>query len=646
MSETSTITLCIEGQPNSITVPKDTTPADLLEHSPHSRKKVVAAKFNDQVIDLTAPLTESGNLKFLTFKDPEGQEVVYHSTTHLMAQAVTELFPEAKLAIGPPIEHGYYYDFEIEKPFTPDDLEQIEKRMQERANDEIPVERFVMSREDALRYYKERNQDYKVELIEDFDDDTFSFYKQGEFTDMCRGPHIPHTGMLKHFKLLNTAGAYWRGDERRQMLQRIYGTAAASEKELKVYLKKLEEAKERDHRKLGKELDLFSIHEEAGVGLVFWHAKGARVRNIIETFWRDIHYKSGYELVFTPHIQRENMFSKSGHLENFKENMFSAMEIDDNDYYAKPMNCPGHVLIYQSQLRSYRDLPIRYAELGTVYRFERSGALHGLLRVRGFTQDDAHIFCTPDQIEEEIEGVIQLADFMMKAFGFEYKLYLSTRPEKSIGSDEIWEKSTQSLRNALESKGKDYDVEEGGGAFYGPKIDVKLLDALGREWQGPTFQLDFNFPERFNIEYVNSGGERDKVVMIHRTVLGSMERFFGNLIEHYKGAFPGWLAPVQVKVLTITDDQLPYAEELRKQLADLNFRVELDDRNEKIGFKIREAEKEKIPFMLVTGNREMEERTVAVRERGRKDHGTMSINQLIELLQTEMAIPQFKNLSY
>lgn len=643
MTESSNITLQITGQPSSISVSVNTKPVDLFEHTQHSRKKIVAAKFNDKVIDLYAPLTEDGTLEFLTFKDPDGREVVFHSTTHLMAQAVTELFPEVKLAIGPPIDNGYYYDFEVETPFTPDDLEKIEQRMMERSNDKIPVERFEMSREDALNYYKERKQTYKVELIEDFEDDHFSFYKQGDFTDMCRGPHIPHTGHLKNFKLLHTAGAYWRGDEKRPMLQRIYGTAAGSEKELKAYMKKLEEAKERDHRKLGKELDLYSIHEEAGVGLVFWHPKGARVRNLIETFWRDVHYKQGYELVYTPHIQRENMFTKSGHLENFSENMFSPMELDSSNYYAKPMNCPGHVLIYQSDLRSYRDLPVRLAELGTVYRFERSGALHGLLRVRGFTQDDAHIFCTPDQIEEEIDRVIKLADFMMSAFGFDYKLYLSTRPEKSIGSDEIWEQSTQALRNVLDRKGKGYEVEEGGGAFYGPKIDVKLLDALDREWQGPTFQLDFNFPERFNIEYVDSDGEKKKVVMIHRTVLGSMERFFGNLIEHYKGAFPGWLAPTQVKILNISDDQIDYAKSLQSKLLQSNFRVDLDLRNEKVGFKIREAEKEKIPFMFVTGNKEMEEGTVSVRERGRKDHGVMSIDDAVQLLSKELATPQIDN---
>lgn len=637
------IILQIAGQTSSITVPVHSTPIDLFEHSPHNRKKVVAAKFNGKVIDLKAPLESDGTLEFLTIDHPDGREVVFHSTTHLMAQAVTELFPKVKLAIGPPIENGYYYDFEVETPFTPEDLERIEERMRERSNDEIPVERFVMGRDEALQYYKERNQTYKVELIEDFPDDHFSFYKQGNFTDMCRGPHIPHTGMLKNFKLLNTAGAYWRGDERRQMLQRIYGTAAGSEKELKEYLRKLEEAKERDHRKLGKELDLFSIHEIAGVGLVFWHQKGARVRNIIETFWRDVHYKQGYELVYTPHIQRETMFTKSGHLENFKENMFSPMELDHCNYYAKPMNCPGHVLIYQTQLHSYRDLPIRLAELGTVYRFERSGALHGLLRVRGFTQDDAHIFCTPAQIEEEIDGVIKLADFMMRAFGFDYKLYLSTRPEKSIGSNEIWEQSTQALRNVLDRKGKGYEVEEGGGAFYGPKIDVKLLDALGREWQGPTFQLDFNFPERFDIEYVASDGEKKKVVMIHRTVLGSMERFFGNLIEHYKGAFPGWLAPVQVKILTITDEQHSYAHELKAKLSRMNFRVDLDNRNEKIGFKIREAEKEKIPFMFVAGKREMDEGTIAVRERGRKDHGSMTVDDAVTLLSNATAVPQLEN---
>ncbi|RJP31971.1 MAG: threonine--tRNA ligase [Candidatus Omnitrophota bacterium] len=639
-ASSQTITLKVSAKDNPVEFPSGVTPLNVLQSHSGLPNDAVAARLNGSILSLTQPITEDGELQFLTFNDPEGKEVVFHSTAHLMAQAVTELFPGVKLAIGPPIAEGFYYDFEVERPFTPEDLQQIEERMEKRANDKLPVERFVMSREEALDYYKKANQNYKVELIEDFEDSSFSFYRQGDFVDMCRGPHVPHTGYLKHFKLLNCAGAYWRGDENRAMLQRIYGVAAGNRKELKDYLQKLEEAKERDHRKLGRELDLYSIHDEAGPGLIFWHPHGARIRNIIETFWRDEHYRRGYELVYIPHILRENLFIKSGHLENFRENMYSPMQVDNIDYYAKPMNCPGHILIFQSHLRSYRDLPIRYGELGTVYRYERSGVLHGLLRVRGFTQDDAHIFCRPDQLEEEITGVIDLADFMMNAFGFDYRLCLSTRPAKSIGSDEVWEHATETLRRALEKNGKPYDTEEGGGAFYGPKIDVLLLDALGRTWQGPTFQLDFNFPERFNIDYIDSDGSKKRCVMIHRTVLGSMERFLGNLIEHYKGAFPAWLSPVQIKVLPITDDQHDYARKLHQRLKSENLRSELDDRNEKIGYKIREAESLKIPFMFVVGKKEAEETTVAVRERGRKDHGVMSLVEALHFVRKATEIPR------
>ncbi len=634
------LNLDVEGLDHTIEVKPGSTPLDILRDNPELPQDAVAAKLNGKEIDLKKPIEESGELEFVTFAKPEGREVVYHSTSHLMAQAVTELFPEAKLAIGPPIEEGFYYDFDVSRPFTPEDLEAIEKRMNELSKERLPVESFTMDRDEAIEYYKKNDQDYKVEIIEELDEPTVSFYRQGDFVDMCRGPHVPHTGYLKNFKLLNCAGAYWRGDETRTMLQRIYGTAAGSKQELKDYLRKLEEARERDHRKIGKELDLFSIHEEAGPGLIFWHPHGSRIRNIIETFWRDEHYRRGYELVYIPHILKEDLFKKSGHLENFREDMYSPINVDGIDYYVKPMNCPGHILIFQSHLRSYRDLPIRYAELGTVYRYERSGVLHGLLRVRGFTQDDAHIFCRPDQLEDEIMGVIDLADFMMRAFGFEYRLSLSTRPEKSIGSDEVWEHATETLRRALEKTGKPYDVEEGGGAFYGPKIDVLLLDALGRTWQGPTFQLDFNFPERFNIDYVDSGGSKKQIVMIHRTVLGSMERFMGNLIEHYKGAFPAWLAPVQVKVLTITDDQLPYAQKLNQQLRSALIRSEIDDRNEKIGYKIREAESLKIPFMMVVGKKEAAEGTVSLRERGRLDHGAMSVEEALQLIKEATAVPQ------
>jgi threonyl-tRNA synthetase len=613
---------------------------EILQSRPKKPDGIIAALFNGVAIDLDCSLSEDGELSWILGSDPQGLVILYHSTAHLMAQVVIELFPEAKLAIGPAIENGFYYDFDVDKPFTPEDLEKIEIRMKELIKERIPLEHYSLDRDAAISYYKERNQDYKIEMIEGFEDSSFTFYKQGDFTDMCRGPHVPHTGCLKHFKILHNAGAYWRGDEHRPMLQRIYGTAAASKKDLKEYLKKLEEAKERDHRKIGKELDLYSIHEEAGPGLVFWHPQGARIRNVIETFWREEHYKHGYEQVNIPHLLKGNLFEQSGHLENYKENMYSPMDIDGSDYYAKPMNCPGHILIYKTHLHSYRELPIRYAELGTVYRYERSGALHGLLRVRGFTQDDAHIFCTTDQLEDEINGVIRLADFMMQAFGFEYEMYLATRPEKWLGTDEMWDHATDTLRDCLEKTGKPWKLDEGGGVFYGPKIDVKLFDALGRTWQGPTFQLDFNLPERFDVNYIDTNGDKKRVVMIHRTVLGSMERFMGNLIEHYKGAFPGWLAPVQVKVLPITDDQISYAQDILLQLRRDGIRCEIDQRNEKIGFKIREAEAQKVPVMLVVGKREVDENTVSVRERGRNDLGVMTLENAHKHIATVTAIPK------
>ncbi len=634
------ITLHILGRDHSAQIAAGTPLLDLLESDSSFPQDTVAAKLDGEIIGLKDPVEKGGELQLLTLRDPEGMQVYYHSTAHLMAQAVTELFPGAKLAIGPAIDEGFYYDFEVEKPFTPDDLERIEKRMTERAKERLPIERFVMSREEALNDYKAKGETYKTELIEDFEDDEFSFFKQGDFTDMCRGPHLPHTGKLKNFKLLSIAGAYWRGDENQPMLQRIYGTAAASKKDLKAFLQKLEEAKERDHRKLGKELDLFSVHDLIGPGLILWHPNGARVRHVIETFWRDEHYRRGYELAYIPHIMREEVFHQSGHLDNYSENMYSPMQIDDNNYYVKPMNCPGHILIYKSHLRSYRDLPIRYAELGTVYRYERSGTLHGLLRVRGFTQDDAHIFCTLEQLEDEINSTIELVDFMMTAFGFEYQIELATRPEKSMGSGKLWEYATATLKTCIDKTGKPYKIDEGGGVFYGPKIDVKLLDALGRTWQGPTIQLDFNLPERFDVDYIDRNGDKNKVVMIHRTVLGSMERFMGNLIEHYKGAFPGWLAPVQVKILPITDDQIPYARELEARLRRESIRVDLDSRNEKINYKVREAESLKIPVMWVAGKREVENETVSIRERGRKDLGTKSFEEALDHIKTVTAVPR------
>ncbi len=641
ITASDTLQLTIVGREAPLQVAVGSTPHDWLRDNSDLPQDAVAAKLDGAVIDLKRPVESGSKVEFLGWDEPDGCEVYYHSCTHLMAQAVVELFPDAKPTIGPPIDDGFFYDFDMPKPFTPEDLQKIEKRMRKKAQQKIKVERFELPRQEAIDLYKNEKNEYKVEVLEGLEDeDTVSFYKQAEFTDLCRGPHIPDTGYLKHFKLLNSAGAYWRGDERNPMLQRIYGTAAPSKEALEAYLQRLEEAKERDHRKLGKELDLFSIHEDAGPGLVLWHPMGARVRSLIEDFWRKEHYHCGYELVYGPHIQRENLFIQSGHLENYQENMYAPMEIDGVNYYAKPMNCPGHILIYKSHLHSYRELPIRYAELGTVYRYERSGVLHGLLRVRGFTQDDAHIFCRPDQLEAEIKGVIDLADYMMKAFGFEYKLSLALRPEKSIGSDEIWDFSTEALRKVLDGLGNPYDVEEGGGAFYGPKIDVKLLDALGREWQGPTIQLDFNLPERFEVDYIDSDGERKRVVMIHRTVLGSMERFMGNLIEHYKGAFPTWLAPVQAKVLTITDDPIDYAKSFLQRLIQSGIRAELDARNEKIGYKIREAESNKVPIMFVVGKKEAADNVIAVRERGSNDLGVMGLDEAFHRIHSQAQPPE------
>ncbi|MDP8245222.1 MAG: threonine--tRNA ligase [Candidatus Hinthialibacter antarcticus] len=635
------LNLSVAGREAPLQVAVGTTPQQWMQDNADLPQDAVAARVDGVVVDLKRPVESGAGVEFLTWDDPDGQEVYFHSCTHLMAQAVVELFPEAKPTIGPSIEDGYFYDFDVPKPFTPDDLQKIEKRMRKKAQQKIKVERYEMSRLEAIELFKNEKNEYKVEVLEGLaEEETVSFYKQADFSDLCRGPHIPDTGYLKHFKLLNSAGAYWRGDEHNPMLQRIYGTAAPSKEALEAYLQRLEEAKERDHRKLGKELDLFSIHEDVGAGLVLWHPMGARVRNLIENFWRNEHYRAGYELVYGPHIQRENLFIQSGHLENYSENMYAPMEIDGANYYAKPMNCPGHIIIYKSHLHSYRELPIRYAELGTVYRYERSGVLHGLLRVRGFTQDDAHIFCRPDQLEAEIKGVIELADYMMKSFGFEYKLSLALRPEKSIGSDEIWDFSIEALRKVLDETGAPYGVEEGGGAFYGPKIDVKLLDALGREWQGPTIQLDFNLPERFEVDYIDTDGERKRVVMIHRTVLGSMERFMGNLIEHYKGAFPTWLAPVQAKVLTITDDPIEYAQSFLQRLIQSGIRAELDDRNEKIGYKIREAESNKVPVMFIVGKKEAADGVIAVRGRGRKDLGVMGLDEALQHIKSQAQPPQ------
>jgi threonyl-tRNA synthetase len=554
-----------------------------------------------------------------------------HSAAHLMAEAVQEVFPDARFGIGPAIDTGFYYDFDLPRSLTPDDLAEIERRMRANQAKGEPFQREVVSREEALRIFADNP--YKVELIEGLPpDEIITTYQQGHFLDLCRGPHVPSTSDIGPFKLLSIAGAYWRGDEKRPMLQRIYGTAFPTQDELDAHLQRLEEAQRRDHRRLGRELDLYSVNEEIGPGLILWHPKGAMVRYLVEQFEQREQIARGYQLVYTPHIASEKIYKTSGHLETYRENMYSPMSIEEVDYYLKPMNCPGHIMIYKSRVHSYRDLPVRLAELGTVYRYERSGTLHGMLRVRGFTQDDAHIFCTPEQVVDEVRGVIDLAIHMARVFGYDFQAYLATKPEKSVGSDEVWERATDELKRAMETRGLSYKIDEGGGAFYGPKIDIKWVDALGREWTGPTIQVDFNLPERFDVTYVGEDGERHRAVMIHRTLLGSMERFVGGLVEHYAGAFPVWLAPVQAKLIPITNDQAPFARDVAHRFADAGLRVEVDDSRDRMQAKIRNAQLEKIPYMLVVGKREVEANALAVRLRDGRDLGAMPIDDVQRLI--------------
>lgn len=556
-------------------------------------------------------------------------EMMRHSASHVMAEAVLSLFPEAKFGIGPAIEDGFYYDFELSRPLAAEDLPAIELKMKEIIAANLPFVKEEKSVQEALKLFAD--QKYKVELINDLGEEKVTIYRQGGFTDLCRGPHVRTTGEIKAFKLTSVAGAYWRGDEKRPMLQRIYGVAFPKQADLDDYLKRIAEAAKRDHRKLGKELDLFSLHEEAGPGLVYWHPKGATVRQLIEDFWKVEHRRRGYDIVYSPHIAKVHLWETSGHWNFYRENMYSPMEIDEIQYVLKPMNCPFHILMYKTQLRSYRNLPMRYAELGTVYRYERSGVLHGLARVRGFTQDDAHIFCRPDQIEAEVKDVVELAQFMMKSFGFEeYEMMLSTRPEKAVGSIESWDMATGALRSVLEKLKINFHVDPGEGVFYGPKIDVKLKDALGRLWQGPTIQVDFQMPERFDVNYVGEDGQEHQSVMIHRTVLGSMERFFACLTEHYAGAFPVWLAPLQAVVIPIADRHNAYATELFEQLRARDMRVQLDDRSERMNMKIRDAQLAKIPYMLIVGDKEIENRTASVRLRSGEDLGSVKIAEFVE----------------
>lgn len=602
------------------------------------RKQTVAAKIGDQLVDFTTILTEDTVLTPVQIGTDDALDVLRHSTAHIMALAVRDVFgTDVKVAIGPSIENGFYYDFLRAEPFTPEDFEKIEARMTELVREALPFQRTEMKSSDAIEKFKAEDEKFKVELIEDLGEETVSFYHVGEFTDLCRGPHIPNSSFIKSFKLLRVAGAYWRGDETRDVLQRIYGTAFFDKKDLKKYLTSLEEAKKRDHRKLGKELELFTMKDEIGPGLILWQPKGAQLRRLIEDFWKDEHYRHDYELLYTPHIARQDLWKTSGHLDFYSENMYSSMSIDDVEYQLKPMNCPFHIGVFNSLKRSYKELPIRWCELGTVYRYERAGALHGLLRVRGFTQDDAHIFCTPDQLEDEIFNILDLNLHILRAFGFaEYDIYLSTRPEKSVGTDDNWEKSTEALKLALEKKGLDYVIDPGEGVFYGPKIDIKIKDQLGRSWQCSTIQVDFNLPERFEMNYTGADNSEHQPIMIHRALMGSLERFIGVLIEHYAGVFPLWFAPVQARILNITDDQAEYADGVYKELRKLGVRIEKDLRNEKLNYKIREAQVAKIPYMLIIGDKEKDDGTVTVRLRNGKNLPPMPVADFAAMVAAEV----------
>ncbi len=598
-------------------------------------RNAIAGKVNGAAVDLATVLHDGDHVEIITEKSAEALDIIRHSTSHLMAQAVKSLFPEAKVTIGPSIENGFYYDFDVETPFSPDDLEKIEAKMRELAKAGLPVTREVLTKDAAIQLFKDMGEGYKVELIEDLDAATVSLYRQGGFIDLCRGPHLPSTSFCKAFKLTSIAGAYWRGDESRKMLQRIYGTAFVDKKALDEYLARLEEARRRDHRKIGKELDLFSFADEVGAGLVIWHPKGAMLRTILEDFERRQHLKRDYDIVLGPQILKKELWQRSGHYENYRENMYFT-EVDGQSYGIKPMNCLSHMMIYKSQLRSYRDLPLRYFELGTVHRHERAGVLHGLLRVRGFTQDDAHILCTPEQLDAEIKGVLSFVSDVMAIFGFDYEMEISTRPDKSIGTDEDWERATKALQAALEDSGRPFEVNEGDGAFYGPKIDIKLRDALDRRWQCATIQCDFTLPERFDLTYIAADGERKRPVMVHRVILGAIERFIGVLIEHYAGNFPLWLSPVQGVLLTVTDNQVPYARKVYAQLREAGIRVQHDFRNEKLGFKIREEEQQKVPYMFVIGDKEVETETVTPRYRDGNNLPAMSVAELVNFLEQEV----------
>ena len=605
-------------------------------------QNALAASVNGKVVDLSFPISQDSDVRILTFDDPQGREVFWHSSAHVMASAVMELFPQTRLAIGPSIPDDFsarfYYDLDIPQKLTEDDLSKIEKKMAEIAAKNLPFQRREENRLKALKEFQAENDAYKAEMASELTDEKISFYTHGNFNDMCRGPHLPSTGFIKAIKLLSVAGAYWRGDERNKMLQRIYGVSFPERKMLDEHLAKIEEAKKRDHRYLGRDLDLFSMTDEIGAGLVLWHPRGARIRHIIESFWKEEHLKNGYELVYSPHIARLELWNTSGHTGFYSESMYAPMPVDNVPYEIKPMNCPFHIQIYRSKTRSYRDLPMRWAELGTVYRYERSGVLHGLMRVRGFTQDDAHVFCRSDQLTAEIVRIIDFNLFFLRTFGFaDYGVFLSTRPEKFVGTVEGWDLATAALKSALEIAKLEYEVDPGEGVFYGPKIDIKIKDNLGRSWQCTTIQVDFNLPERFNIEYSAEDGTRQRPIMIHRALLGSLERFFGVLIEQYAGNFPVWLAPEQIRILTVTDDSIDYAEKLCLRMNNEGLRAAIDSSSEKIGKKIRTAENMKIPYMAVVGRVEAESAQVSLRKHRVGDLGKLAIDDTINMLKVEEA---------
>ncbi|MEN8200274.1 MAG: threonine--tRNA ligase [Thermodesulfobacteriota bacterium] len=634
----STIKIAIEdGNEAELTAPCTVGDAISELMSNKQRKRTVAVSIDGETMDLRTELHADAVLTPILVGSDASFAILRHSTAHVMAEAVRELYgSDVKVAIGPAIDDGFYYDFDRETPFTPEDFEQIEAKMTEIIRKAQPFNRSEIQSGEAIKRFAAEGETYKVELIEDLGEDSVSLYSQGEFTDLCRGPHLPNTSWIKAFKLQRVAGAYWRGDENNKMLQRIYGTAFFDKKALKKHLNAIEEAKKRDHRKLGKELELFTIQDEVGPGLILWQPKGAQLRRLIEDYWKDAHYLNDYELLYTPHIARQDLWKTSGHLDFYSENMYSPMDIDEVEYQLKPMNCPFHIGVYNSRKRSYREFPLRWCELGTVYRYERAGALHGLLRVRGFTQDDAHIFCMVEQLEEEIFNILDLNLEILKTFGFDqYEVYLSTRPEKYVGTDDNWEKSTEALKLALEKKGLEYSIDPGEGVFYGPKIDIKIKDQLNRSWQCSTIQVDFNLPERFNVRYTGADNSEHQPIMIHRALMGSLERFIGVLIEHYGGVFPLWFAPVQARILNITDAQADYCEEVYQKLRRAGVRLEKDLRNEKLNYKIREAQGAKIPYMLIIGDKEKENQTVTLRLRDGKNIADMSIDDFAKKVEEE-----------